>query len=127
MRFLAAALLLAGTSACGHAQQAPRYGLGAPLPEAVVDSVSRTIVNEINVWLIARITDERSSALVDSLATALQAAVRVTVAPHFKVYTFRWDNDLAVRQDSILAAVSRLPEVEEVSSGILLGVTDPGR
>ncbi len=126
MRLVAATLFLAATAACGHAQQqrqeTPAYGLGAPWPEASIDTAQSTIRNEITVYFVPELDEERAGFVVDSLAQELNAAVRRTRATTYTSYTFRWPPELPIDRNAVIHALEARPEVERVRPGILVSV-----
>ncbi len=103
--------------AAEQAEQRPDYGLGAPIPEPVIDD-SWGITNEISVEFREGLSEERVMALVDSLARELHAAVVETRSHTYTAYEFRWAADLNLNQDTVLAKVGALPDVREVRPGI---------
>ena len=103
-------------------QEPPAYGLGAPWPEASVDTATSTIRNELTVYFVPELDEERVSFLVDSLASTLKAAVRRTRAPTFTCYTFRWPPESPVDRNAVVHELETRSEVERVRPGILVGI-----
>lgn len=111
-------------------QQQPEYGLGAPWPEASIDTATSTIRNELTVYLVSGVDEERISFLVDSLAHELRAAVRRTKTTTSEFYEFRWPPDLPNDRDAVIETLKTYPEFEQVLPGILVrpvGGHDPDR
>ena len=78
-----------------------------------------TIRNQLTVYFVGQLSEERVSFLVDSIARGLQAAVRRTLAPSYTSYTFRWPPELATDRDAVIRQLDARPEVARIRPGIL--------